>query len=93
MTFGPSHRKTQPQRRNGLIASCDALAGEMRGGRTLVKTNFSRGPSYEVGGKLCDPAIAQEAIARGLVCPLDSELFGPAFAQCWHLKERSDDNT
>ena len=41
---------------------------------------------YEVGGKLCDPAIAKEAIARGWVCPLDFGLFGPAFAQSWHFR-------
>ena len=86
MTSTPNIRKKQRWGHHYPIDTWDALATAMRGGRTLVKTNSSRGLFYEVRGKRCDPAIAKQAIARGWVCPLDSGLFGPAFAQSWHFR-------
>jgi len=82
MTSAPDIRKKQRRAHQYPIGTWDSLATAMRGGRTLVRTNSSRSSSYEVGGNLCDPAIAKDAIARGWVCPLDSGLFGPELAQC-----------
>jgi hypothetical protein len=73
------------------IASFHQLASALRPGRRLTKTCRPRGPLYEIQGKLCDPTVASEAIARGWLHPIDAGLFGSATAQSWELREFNND--
>ena len=73
------------------IGSFRQLVDALRRGRRLTKTYRSRGPVFDVHGKLCDPGIANVAIARGLLRPVDAGLFDKASAQSWELKERTTD--
>jgi hypothetical protein len=67
------------------------LAEALKGGARLVKTHTTRGPAYTVGGRLCDPGIAQRALTNGWLRPADPGLFGRDTSQSWTMEVFDDD--